>query len=105
MTLVLTLVGLSLVLTFVSAVALSAALREEPTEPPAPGVPREAGRSAFFGRPALPPSGHVASTVPVEVLLLELERHIRLEQAAAESFHRSPTPASLHCVTASPLVH
>jgi hypothetical protein len=43
--------------------------------------------------------------VPIEVLLLQLERHVRLEQAAAESFHWCPTPEALHMNTSSPLVH
>ena len=46
-----------------------------------------------------------ASPVPVEVLLLQIERHVRLEQAAAESFHLRPTPESLHVHTTSPFVH
>lgn len=44
-------------------------------------------------------------SVPIEVLLLQLERHIRLEQAAAESFLQRPTADSLHSPTMSPLVH
>lgn len=43
--------------------------------------------------------------VPIEALLLQIERHVRLEQAAAESFHYAPTPESLHSRSASPLVH
>lgn len=43
--------------------------------------------------------------VPLEVLLAQIERHVRLEQAAAESFLVSPTPQSLHSRTMSPLVH
>jgi hypothetical protein len=43
--------------------------------------------------------------VPVEALLLQLERHIRLEQAAAESFLDCPTAQSLHSRTSSPFVH
>ncbi len=43
--------------------------------------------------------------VPIEVLLLQIERHVRLEQAAAESFLDAPTPKSLHSRTTSPLVH
>ncbi len=43
--------------------------------------------------------------VPIEALLLQIERHVRLEQAAAESFLDSPTPKSLHSRTESPLVH
>lgn len=46
-----------------------------------------------------------ASAVPIEVLLLQIERHIRLEQAAAEAFLEAPTRDSLHSRTLSPLVH
>jgi hypothetical protein len=46
-----------------------------------------------------------APRVPIEVLLLQIERHVRLEQAAAESFLDSPTIKSLHSRTTSPLVH
>ncbi len=46
-----------------------------------------------------------ASRVPIEVLLLQIERHVRLEQAAAESFLDAPTTKSLHSRTTSPLVH
>jgi hypothetical protein len=58
----------------------------------------------FFavGPTLIPPS---VGAVPVDVLLLRLEQHIRLEQAAAESFHQFPTPESLHVRTVSPLVH
>lgn len=52
--------------------------------------------------PIVPPP---VSAIPVDVLLLRLEQHIRLEQAAAESFHQFPTPESLHVRTVSPLVH
>ncbi len=34
--------------------------------------------------------------VPLEALLAQLERHVRLEHQAAESFLRNPTPESLH---------
>ncbi len=43
--------------------------------------------------------------LPIEALLLQIERHVRLEQAAAESFLDAPTTSSLHCRTTSPLVH
>ncbi len=43
--------------------------------------------------------------VPIEALLLQIERHVRLEQAAAESFLEYPTSALLHSKTTSPLVH
>ena len=50
-------------------------------------------------RPAAPPR------VPVEVLLLQLEQHVRLEQAVAESFLHAPSTQALHSRTTSPLVH
>lgn len=64
-------------------------------------------------RPALEPSRFFAadapapaeSAVPIEALLLQIERHVSLERAAAESFLHAPTPASLHTRTMSPLVH
>jgi len=43
--------------------------------------------------------------IPIEALLLEIERHVRLEQAAAESFLHSPTVESLNSRTMSRLVH
>jgi hypothetical protein len=43
--------------------------------------------------------------VPLEVLLLQIEQHVRLEHAAAELFNQYPTVESLHRRTASPLVH
>lgn len=68
-----------------------------PVEQPLPAAPPR-----FFladRAPATP------SRVPIEVLLLQIERHVRLEQAAAESFLDSPTIKSLHSRTTSPLVH
>lgn len=43
--------------------------------------------------------------VPIEVLLLQIERHVRLEQAAGESFACAPTPQSLHSPSSSPLMN
>lgn len=45
------------------------------------------------------------SHYPIEDLLSEIERHIRLEQAAAETFLDSPTLESLHTRTATPFVN
>jgi len=46
-----------------------------------------------------------AVRVPVEILLAQLEQHVRLEQAAAESFLHVPTTDSLHLRTKSPLMN
>jgi len=43
--------------------------------------------------------------VPIEVLLYQIENHVRLEQAAAESFVAFPTQALLHSKTTSPFVN
>ena len=43
--------------------------------------------------------------IPLDALLLQIERHIRLERAAGESFVQAPTVTSLHCRTTSPLVN
>jgi len=51
------------------------------------------------------PAARVVPTVPIEVFLAQIERHIRLEQAAAESFLSAPSSESLHGRTVSPLVH
>lgn len=41
----------------------------------------------------------------MEVLRLQIERHVRLEQAAAEAFRDAPTAEALQMLTTSPLVH
>jgi hypothetical protein len=67
-------------------------------------VPAEAALapSGFFaeGRPTL-----ASPPVSVEVLLLQIEGHVRMEQAAVESFIAKPTVEALHTPTLSPLVH
>jgi hypothetical protein len=50
----------------------------------------------------MPAQAHMR--VPIEALLLQIENHVRLEQAAAESFLESPTSALLHSKTISRLV-
>ena len=62
----------------------------------------ETAPSEFFA-PA--PVVMARSIVSVDVLLLQIERHVRMEQAAAESFMAMPTAEMLHMRTASPLVH
>ena len=103
----LSVLALSLVGVLVSAVLFAAALPQpQPQEPEAAlETARVIQAGRFFvddRRRDLPTA---ISPVPVEVLLLQLERHVRLEQAAAESFHWSPTPEALHMRTVSPLVH
>ncbi len=93
--------ALSLLGVAVSAVMFAAATRQPslddlrvPAEPPVIAPAR------FF-------SGETSALprVPIEALLLEIERHVRLEQAAAESFLQAPTVESLNSRTMSRLVH
>lgn len=96
-----TIAALSLLTTGVSAALFLAAARgaSKSREHRSTGVARPVPR--FFGE-----STHaIAPQVPIEVLLLQIERHVRLEQAAAESFVDLPTREVLHSRTASPLVH
>lgn len=57
----------------------------------------------FFAKDAS--EGASQQPVPVEVLLSRIEHHIRLEQAAAETFLDVPNAETLHSRTVSPLVH
>jgi len=46
-----------------------------------------------------------ADELALQVLLAQIERHVRLEQAAAESFLEMPSPESLGSPTDSPLAN
>jgi hypothetical protein len=70
----------------------------------APESSRRVSAAALFLSPVLIPPGP-RQQVPLEALLLQIEKHVRLEQAAAESFLESPTPSLLHSRTDSPLVN
>jgi hypothetical protein len=88
----------------VAALAFGAATRSESsdpaTQPEVPLVKAVAPARFFSNRVPVPPQ-----QVPLEVLLLQIENHIRLEQAAAESFLKVPTHALLHSKTTSPFVN
>jgi len=83
----------------VTCLAFGAATRNVPAEPikekpairPAMPAPR------FFVDPS--------RQVPIEALLLQIENHVRLEQAAAECFLEAPNAAHLHSRTTSALVN
>ncbi len=71
---------------------------------PQPAAAKVAPRPRFFvDTPTLPVAAQ--ARVPIEALLLQIESHVRLEQAAAETFLESPTAALLHSRTISPLVN
>jgi len=93
----------------VMCLAFGAATRDEkPVEPAGLEKPMEAAKMAapehFFVDPrVIPVAAH--ARVPIEALLLQLENHVRLEQAAAESYMRAPNAALLHSRTMSTLVN
>jgi hypothetical protein len=94
----------------VACLAFGAATRGvDEAAPGAPAVHKEAAKVAasperfFVERPALPAAAR--NRVPIEALLLQLESHVRLEQAAAQSFLESPNSSLLHSRTISPLVN
>jgi hypothetical protein len=92
----------------VACMAFGAATRDA-DEPAMDAVQSEAVRAAvsparfFVDRPTLPVAAR--NRVPIEALLLQIENHVRLEQAAAESFLESPNPYLLHSRTSSALVN
>lgn len=90
----------------VCALAFGAATRGSENQVAVPAqeaLPVEASR--FFVEHVPVPTSLPTPSVPIEVLLAQIERHVRLEHAAAESFIDFPTAESLHCRTMSPLVN
>lgn len=95
--------GLSIVGVAVSAALFAAATHGVDAPRPEAAVrPRQAVSARFFGADD---AIVVRPVVPIEVLLLQIERHVSLEQAAGESFLHAPTPQSLHARSASPLMN
>lgn len=100
---------LSLLLMSVIALALCvAAFGLATAEERQHAAQRQAARPAvapprFFAHAPLPSAD--AARVPIEVLLSDIERHVRLEQAAAEAFLEVPTRDALHSRTSSPLAN
>ena len=92
----------------VSAVAFAAATRRESSDavvqPELPAV-KAVAPARFFSDRVLPPIPPQPQQVPIEVLLQQIENHVRVEQAAAESFVKFPTHAQLHSKTTSPFVN
>lgn len=92
----------------VACLAFGAATRsqEEAAAPP-PGLGKEVVKLAAspenFYSPPLPVMAR--TRVPIEALLLQIENHVRLEQAAAECFLESPNASLLHSRTVSPFVN
>jgi hypothetical protein len=89
----------------VTCLAFGAAtgFEQETSEPEREPVPAAAPARFFSDGVAASPIA-LQPRLPIEALLLQIESHVRLEQAAAESFVESPTPALLRMRTMSPLV-
>jgi hypothetical protein len=108
------LVAMSFLGTAVSAALFGAATRGQTREPWS-RTTRPSPPPRFFAADEAPrptvnvPTPSVGTPlpepVPLDLLLLQIERHVRLEQAAAESFHSMPNGQSLHSRTTSPLVN
>jgi len=91
----------------VTAMAFGAATRPDKSSAPAQPELRPARALAparFFADHAAP-SQSPGMSVPTEVLLAQIENHVRLEQAAAQSFLESPSHAQLHTKTTSAFVN
>jgi hypothetical protein len=90
----------------VTAAAFAAATRPaaaaEQAQPEMAAVKTTPAR--FFAE-RVPPTLPKPVPIPIELLLQQLENHVRLEQAAAESFVAFPTKAMLHSKTTSPFVN
>jgi|SRR5579859_523934 len=90
----------------VAALAFGAATRSETSAPPVqPPAPAKAAPARFFADGVVPQIPILAPQVPIELLLQQIESHVRLEQAAAESFVNFPTNDVLHSKTSSPFVN
>ncbi len=108
MEMVLMAAAMSLLGVVVTAALFAAATRSE-----RPAATRAARRPSaeprrFFAGDATAPAAEAArapEAVPLEALLLRIEQHIRLEEAAAEAFLHAPDEAALRSRTTSRLVN
>ncbi len=96
---------LSLFALAVTCLAFSAATRSVREAEPAP-EPKRVRKEvpARFFAPGIATIRVDRPQVPIEALLLQIESHVRLEHAAAESFLEDPTASLLHSRTMSPLI-
>jgi hypothetical protein len=96
----------------IAALAFGAATRSESSDSPVhaqPSLVKPVVPARFFSdraaaMPTMPPV-IPPQQVPIEVLLLQIENHVRMEQAAAEMFLAFPSQARLHSKTTSPFVN
>jgi hypothetical protein len=95
------------VLTFaLAAIGFKASDRgESPSETTEPSLPVQKTAPERFFAARVIPTLPVHAQLPIEALLQQIENHVRMEQAAAESFVQFPTQAHLHTKTPSPLAN
>ncbi len=87
------------------AAAANSGSNNEPAQPTQPAVPVLKPAPERFFSDRVIPTIPAHAQVPIEVLIQQIESHVRMEQAAAESFVQSPTDARLHSKMPSPLVN
>jgi hypothetical protein len=90
----------------VACMAFGAATRREQERKAAPALELKVAKPAVATRFFVEPGELVIplaarQRVPIEALLLQLEDHVRLEHAAAESYLASPDAMRLHSRTTS----
>lgn len=91
------------VVAVLSAIVYGASPRGAVRPAARPGTSSALGASRFFGGD---PAGPVARPrLPVEAVIALLERHVRLEQAAAESFLEMPAADTLYAPSGSQFAH
>lgn len=84
-----------------SCLLFAAAARRDEKSPPAAARPLWPASEPRFFAGETDAGAPAASIASIEAVLSELERHIRLEKAAAESFLDAPTVDSLRSRTTS----
>lgn len=100
------LMGLSVAFIGIAFAAVAFAAATHPNSPDSaleselPTAKAAVAPARFFVERVTPPSPALPQ-IPVELLLQQIENHVRLEQAAAESFVSLPTYAKLHSKTTS----
>jgi hypothetical protein len=90
----------------VTTMVFAAATRQQAPAPKAqPEQPLVKTTPARFFAERITPTIPTPMPIPIEVLLQQLENHVRLEHAAAESFVAHPSHAQLHSKTTSTFVN
>lgn len=92
-----------LAVAMLSAILHGISPRDEARPETRPETRQALGAPHFFGGDLAAPTER--PQIPVDAVIAQLERHFRLERAAAESFLEVPAPETLHAPTASRFVN